>query len=300
MRVRRPFALVAGLALAACNLVTGVTDLQVGSESDTTPIDGGVRDGAVDHASPVTADDSGKALDAAVDAPVDAPAGCVSTPAPTTLLGVAANTGVAGYYQLTPETNALAGGVATATPSSLDDFDASFSYSITYSSGTNVGAGLAFFVIAAPAKTLACQSGPSLCTLGGNVPGFAVVLRTSKLAAGDPEVPYLAVVDAAMFPDVLPANPLRIDPTKAYAIASSPPGGGLPGPNTFHTMSIAVRAGKATVSIDGAKLLNGVPIPGWAAGRSVTWGIGSATGQGPTFAERTFVGQISVSRCTGP
>ncbi len=300
VRVRWPLTLVAGLALAACNLVTGATDLEVASESDTAPIDSGVRDVAVDRASPLLGNEGGTTLDAAFDAPVDAPAGCAPSPAPTILLGVAANAAVAGYYQLTPETNALAGGIATATLSPLDDFDASFSYSITYSSGTNVGAGLAFFVIAASVKTLSCLSGPYLCTLGAGAPGFAVVLRTSTLANGDPQVPYLAVVDAVTFPDVLPANPLRVDPTKVYALANFSPGGGFPAPGTFHTMSLSVRAGKATVSIDGAKLLNAVPIPSWSAGRSVTWGIGAATGQGSTVAERTVVGQISVSRCAVP
>ena len=283
--------------LAACNLVTGATDLQVASEDDTTPIGGGVRDGAVDQASPVTGKDGGTIPDAAIDARVDAPAGCTPVAPPTSLLGVASP--VSTYWQLTPEQNALAGGIVTAAPIALDDFDASFSYSITYSSGTNPGAGLAFFAIAAKGQPLACQSGPNLCTLGSSAPGFAVVLRTSKLVSSDPEVPYLAIVDSTAFPGTQPSSTVRLDPSKAYTLGSSP-SDTLPAQSTFRVMAISVRAGKVTVAIDGTKLLNAAPIPGWTPGRSVTWGIGSATGQGSTFAERTVVGQISLTRCSGP
>lgn len=248
--------------------------------------------------------EGGKDRESGVDADLDGPDTACATPAATTLLGVAAP--LSTYWQLTPETNGLAGGIASPSMVAFDDFDASFTYSITYSSGTNPGAGLAFFVIAAPVNDLQCQSGPNLCTLGRNpvipgpVAGFAVILRTSKLVAGDPEVPYIAVVDSQAFPGTQPSSTVLLESSTVYSLVGSPGGGVVPPPNTFHTMAISVRAGKISAAIDGNKLLNGTPIPNWAPGRVSTWGIGSATGQGSTFAERTVVGQMSVNRCPPP
>lgn len=300
MRVCRPLTLVLvvapAIAIGACNLVTGATDLQVASENDTTPIGGGVRDGAVDQASTVTGNDGGSTKDASVDARIDAAdAGCGTTSA-TTLLGTA--TPLLGFYQLTTNSNGLAGGIASATPIPIDDFDASFSYSITYTGG--LGAGLGFFAITESAKALSCQPGPPLCTLGASAPGFAVILRTSKGNAGDPDVPYVTVVDAQSYPSVQPVNPPLIDPTKAYTSVSAIDNATLPPQATFHTMAISARSGKVSVTIDGGAILSGVPIPNWSAGRVSTWGVGAATGIGSGFAERTVVGPVTFNRCPKP
>jgi hypothetical protein len=288
-------ALVASSAIAACNLVTGASDLQVAGEVGTGSFEGGRKDSAGGETS-LPADEAGTRTEGGVDGGGDADGGCAATSA-TALLGVA--TTVSTYWQLTPETNALAGGLASPSMLTLDDFDASFSYSMTYSNGTNPGAGLAFFVIAASVQSLPCQPSQNLCTLGGAKPGFAVILRTSKLVASDPEVPYVAVVDSQAFPSTQPADTVRIDPATAYALAVPNPGA-LPAPSTFHQMAIAVRGGTINVSIDGNSLMKGAPIPNWAPGRVSTWGIGSATGLGSTFAERTVVGQISLNRCPPP
>ena len=247
--------------------------------------------------------EGGRERESGVDAGLDGPDTACAAPAATTLLGVAAP--LSTYWQLTPETNGLAGGIASPSMVAFDDFDASFTYSITYSNGTNPGAGLAFFVIAAPVKNLSCQPSQNLCTLGGSFPdpasgGFAVVLRTSKLVAGDPEAPYVAVVDSQAFPSTQPSSTVTLESSKAYSLVGVTGGGVVPPPNTFHTMAISVRAGKISVAIDGNTLLNGTPIPNWAPGRVSTWGIGSATGLGSTFAERTVVGQMSVNRCPPP
>jgi hypothetical protein len=296
VRSRLSLGLVASVALVACNLVTGAADLQLASGQDTPPPgDGGTRDGAADQASPSPRSDGGSTTDAAVDARVDAAdaAGCGTTSA-TTLLGSA--TPLLGFYQLTMNTNGLAGGVASATPIPIDDFDASFSYSITYTGG--LGAGLAFFAImATPFDPLSCQPGPPLCTLGAAAPGFAVILRTSKGNSGDPEVPYVTVVDAQSYPSVQPVSPPLIAPTKAYTLVGAIDNATLPPAATFHTMAISARSGKVTVTIDGGAILTGVPIPNWSAGRLSRWGIGASTGIGNGFAERTVVGSVAFNRC---
>ena len=289
---RLPLGLVGSVALAACNLVTGATDLQVASENGAVP-GGGVRDGATDQASPSPGRDGGSTLDAAVDARLDAAdAGCATTSA-TSLIGSA--TPLLGFYQLTANTNGLAGGIASATMIPVDNFDASFSYSITHTGP--LGAGLAFFAIAEPALFLNCVSGPPLCTLDASAPGFAVILRTSKGNAGDPNVPYVTVVDAQSYPSVQPVNPPLIDATKAYTLVNSIDNAALPPADSFHTMAISARNGKVTVTIDGGPILTGVPIPNWSAGRVSTWGIGASTGNGAGFAERTVVGAVTFNRC---
>lgn len=295
-RLRLPLVGVASLVAVACNLVTGVTDLQVSDGVGPFAPDASSSDGAADQTSPSVID-GGASLDAAVNpGPGDGDGGgCMATTAaPTLLLGVAAPLGSS--YLLTPETNGLAGGIASASPVAIGDFDASFSYSITYSNASTPGAGLAFFALEGTAKDLPCQSGPNLCTLGGQAPGFAVILRTSKVQQSDPAVPYVAVVDAQTFPGTQPASTVLIDPAKAYSAGS---GGGpaMPPSTSFHQMAISVRAGKVTASIDGVKVLASVAIPNWTPGRVSTWGVGSATGQGNSYAERTVVGQVTMNRC---
>jgi hypothetical protein len=294
VRSRVSLGLVAGVALAACNLVTGAADLEVAGGNDAPrPAGGGSGDGAADPTAPSPSNDGGSTTDAAFDAPDAADAGCVSASAPS-LLGSA--TPLLGFYQLTTNTNGLAGGVASATPIPIDDFDASFSYSITYTGG--LGAGLAFFAItAAPSPPSSCQPGPPLCTLGASAPGFAVILRTSKGNQGDPSVPYVAVVEAQSYPSVPPVNPPRIDPTLAYTLVNSVDNTTLPPAASFHTMAISARSGKVTVTIDGAAILTGVPIPSWSAGRVSTWGVGASTGLGAGFAERTVIGPVTFNRC---
>lgn len=295
VRSRLSLGLVAGAALAACNLVTGAADLEVADDKDAPPLGGGgTRDGAADQASPSPGSDGGSTTDASIDARVDAAdAGCGTTSA-TSLLGSASP--LLGSYQLTTNTNGLAGGIASATPIPVDDFDASFSYSITYTGG--LGAGLAFFAItASPSTPQSCQPGPPLCTLGATAPGFAVILRTSKGSQGDPDVPYVTVVDAQSYPSVQPVNPPLIDPTKAYTLVNSIDNATLPPAASFHTMAISARSGKVTVTIDGSAILTGVPIPSWSAGRLSTWGIGASTGLGNGFAERTVVGPVTFKRC---
>jgi hypothetical protein len=286
----------ASLAVVACNLVTGVTDLQVSDGVTPFPLDGGSRDGSADQVSPPLGEGGALPDASGADAggtPGDG--GCVALAPPTKLLGVAS--ALTGFYQLTPETNGLAGAIASASPLVLDAFDASFAYSITYSNSVTPGAGLAFFAIESSDKGgLPCQPGPNLCTLGGASPGFAVILRTSKGVPSDPTAPYVAVVDATSFPTTQPAITVPIDPAKAYSQASTP-GQGLPPPATFHVMSISVRAGKVSASIDGAPVLTSASIPGWAPGRMVTWGVGASTGIGNGFAQRTVVGQVSLNAC---
>ena len=293
MRSRLPLGLVVSVALAACNLVTGATDLQVATDNDSVPGGGGMRDSAADQASPPPGRDGGSTLDAAVDARLDAAeAGCATTSA-TSLLGSA--TPLLGFFQLTANTNGLAGGIAAATPIPVDNFDASFSYSITHTGP--LGAGLAFFAIAESAALLNCLPGPPLCTLDASAPGFAVILRTSKGNAGDPNVPYVTVVDAQSYPSVQPVNPPLIDASKAYTSVSTIDANDLPPLATFHTMAISARSGKVTVLIDGGVILTGVSIPNWSAGRVSTWGIGASTGNGSGFAERTVVGAVTFNRC---
>lgn len=153
-------------------------------------------------------------------------------------------------------------------------------------------------MISQPDKGLPCQPGPNLCTMGGPAPGFAVILRTSRGVASDPQPPYVAVVDSTVFPTTQPATTFLIDPTKAYAQLSTPPATNtLPPVNTFHVMSISARAGKISASIDGALVLTSASIPGWAPGRMSRWGVSASTGIGNGFAERTVVGQINLSVC---
>ncbi len=286
------------IAVGACNLVTGAADLDLADPNAPASIGAGGRDSAADRGdvspgsdgSVLTEGGGGGGGDAAADG-----GACTSLGA-TSLLGVASQIATTAFYQLTPENNALAGGIASASTVVLDDFDVSFLYSITYTAAVSaVGAGLAFFAIAAPAKDLACTQGPYLCTLGASAPGFAVILRTSKFNAGDPDPPYVAVVDAQTYPTTLPASLVKLDASKAYSLGSG--GSGLPSAASFHQMTIAVRSGKVTASIDGAIILSSVPIPNWAAGRVSTWGIGASTGNAGNFAERNVVGQISFNRC---
>jgi hypothetical protein len=277
--------------VVACNLVTGVSDLQVADGVTSSAPDAGASDSASDQRA--TGSEGGALPDGAAGDAADGGNPDCTAPAPTALLGVA--TPLMGYTELTPETNAMAGAIASASPVVLDDFDVSFTFSITYKNGTTPGAGLAFFALEAATADLPCQPGPNLCTLGGTAPGFAVILRTSKVNNNDPAVPYVAVVDATTFPTTQPASTVLIDPRKAYTQGAG--NGGLPGPATFRQMAIAVRSGKVTASIDGVVALSSVPIPSWATGRARTWGVSSATGQGATFAERTVVGPISLNRC---
>lgn len=224
--------------------------------------------------------------------PVDA-APCPTTAA-TTLLGGASPIGT--HFQLTRQSNNLAGGIASSALVSLADFDVSFAYSLTHTASSAPAAGVVFFVIAAPATDLECRAGPYLCTLGSNAPGFAVILRTSKGVASDPAVPYVAVVDATAYPSQQPTSRADLDPSQATTVVPVQDDN-LPSASTFHRMAISVRAGKVSVSIDGASILSGVVIPGYVPGRMSTWGIGGSTGQGDGFGHRSVVGQVSFDLC---
>ncbi len=284
-RLGLSWAAFATITLTACNLITGATSLETQERPPSFASDASVTDGpAADVTVRPSEDGSG---------PVDADAKCPAESA-TTLLGGAAP--LAPYFQLTPEMNNLAGGIASPALVALTNFDVSFSYSLTFTSASTPAAGFAFFVIAAPAATLPCRPGPNLCTLGGTAPGFAVILRTSKGSSGDPDVPYVAVVDARLFPAVQPTSRINLDFTKAVSLVAQQQNGAPP-ESSFHRMAISVRDGRATVSIDGASILAAAPIPNWVAGRMSTWGIAASTGQGSTFAHRTVVGQVAFDRC---
>lgn len=282
---------LACVALAACNALTGASDLQFASE--TTPVvpDASVRDGAGEASLPGR---DASVADVVVDAPPDGALGACPGLTATTLLGSATPLGA--FFQLTPETNNLAGGIASASQTALDDFAVSFAYSMTYTSANVPAAGLAFFAIGTTAKNLECKSGPYLCPLGASSPGFAIILRTSKAAAGDPEVPYVAVVDAQSYPNVVPSNPTPVDPTKAYTLVQQQ-GAGLPPEPSFHLVTISITGGLVDVSVDGAPLLAKVVAPNWLPGRLYTWGLGASTGLGASFATRTVVSQPTFTRC---
>lgn len=273
--------------LTACNLITGATALETREESPPFTTDGSVADGPSADVTVRPGEDGSRPVDPNADAKCPAESA-------TTLIGGAAP--LAQYFQLTPEMNNLAGGIASPALAPLTDFDVSFSYSMTYTSASSPAAGVAFFVIAAPAAALTCRPGPNLCTLGASAPGFAVILRTSKGAAGDPDVPYVAVVDAQSYPAMVPTNRINLESAKAVSLVSQQPPGAPP-ESSFHRMAIAVRSGRVTVSIDGAPILAAAPIPGWVAGRMSTWGIAASTGQGSGFACRTIVGQVAFDRC---
>ena len=295
MRARFLLSLALGpacIAVGACNVLTGASDLGVGAEKTSSHVDGGPREGAADDAA-APPDAGGPTDGTGADASVG-DGGCASTSA-TSLLGHALP--VATYYELTPEKYNLAGGLASPAVVSLDNFDASFDYSITYTSQSTPGAGLAFFAIASAMKTIGCRPGPYLCTLGASAPGFAVIIRTSKLISTDPAVPYVAVVDAQSFPVTQPANPTALDTSKAWTLVNDTSSSTLPAKSTFHQLAISVRAGMVTVTIDGGTILSNAPIPNWVAGRVGTWGVGAATGEGTNFAQRTVVGPVTFNGC---
>ena len=284
---RRARAVTAGAfatAIAACNALTGAGDLAIEEAAadagrDVPAVDGG---GPADRAAPPDAELRGSP-DAASDGGCTAPA--------TSPVG-AAKLIASGMFELAPATSNVAGAVVSPAMTALDAFDVTFDYSLTYSS-TTPGAGVTFFAIAAPQSSFTCAAGPRLCTLGASAPGFAVVLRTSKVMNGDPEVPYLAVVDAQAYPSKVPDQPLLVDPssvwTQVNAMTPIPPSA------SFHRMTVHGAAGKVTVAIDGRDLLVDVLIPGYVPGRLLTWGIGGATGQGNAFAHRTVVSAIALT-----
>jgi hypothetical protein len=283
--------LVALVALAACNLVSGASDLEIGGESTPLANDAGARDVTTADRTTLPPVD-GSVADASVDATTDASKSCAALTA-TSLLGNATGLGTS-YFQLTPEQNNLAGGIHATTPASLDDFDASFGYSMTYTSASAPAAGVAFYAIESQPMKLGCQSGPYLCTLGANGPGFAVILRTSKAAAADPDVPYVAVVDAQAYPSTAPATPIPILADKAWTLVGAQ--GSTPPATSFHTMAIAMRSGTIGVAIDGVDVLKQA-VPGWKAGRLYTWGLGASTGVLSSFATRTVVTPVTFTRC---
>jgi hypothetical protein len=276
------------VSLAACNFLSGASDLQV---LDKPPVVGtGLRDAATD--TPASALDASTIIDGAVgDGMPDA--GCTSSVA-TSLFGAA--TALAPYTLLTPEMNDLAGGIASAGMLALTDFEVSFAYSMTHTSANQPAAGIAFFAIAAQPSALTCQTGPYLCALGATAPGFAVIVRTSRASAGDPMVPYVAVVDAQTYPDAIPQTRTNLDPSRAYELVPAP-NTGVPTMKDFHEMVITIRSGKVSATIDGAAVLTSVPIPSWVPGRLSTWGLGASTGQAAGFATRIIASQATLTHC---
>ena len=281
--------------MAACNLVTGVSDLEA-VDKGAPFVDPRGADAMTEGAAPPPRDSGIDPDRASADAPQGDTATCANpaTALATTLFGAA--TTLTPYTVLTPETNALAGGLASAGLLPLTDFDVTFAYSMTYTASSMPAAGVAFFAIGAGAANLDCQAGPYLCPFGAAAPGFGVILRTSKANSMDPPVPYLAVVDAQTYPSVVPSIRKDVDPGKAYSLVAAP-NTGVPAASTFHQMAISVRGGKVTASIDGAAMNTGVPIPNWTPGRHSTWGVGAATGLGNAFASRTVVGPVTLTRC---
>lgn len=275
------------IAIAACNALTGASDLAIDdpthdADRDAAPSDGNA--GAADRAPP---DDV--TVPPLPDASGDG--GCTGA-APTSFLG-STKLLAPGTFELTPATSGLAGAVVAPAMIALDAYDVTFDFSLTYAA-TTPAAGVAFFAIAAPQATLGCNVGPRLCTLGGSAPGFAVILRTSKVGNNDPAVPYLAVVDAQSYPATVPTNPPLVDPTLvATELGSIEPG--VPAASTFRQMAITVRSDKVTVTIDGKNLIKDGAIPGYVPGRLVTWGVGGATGQGISFAHRTVVRNVVLT-----
>jgi hypothetical protein len=275
-------------ALAACNALSGVGDLQEVDGIDAAPAgdtgtaagpDASTRDASVEAVAPPDA--------ALGDALADAACGPLEAPV---LLGAAHDAG--GYYELTKPAVGVAGGVAWSTPASFAAFDVSFELAIEAPAAGEVAAGLALFVVGAPAKTLGCNSGASLCVLGGAA-GYAVVLRTGRANNKESAVPYLAVVDAPTFPTSPPAAPLLLD---AAAFETVAPGGGVGAPTAWHTISIHVAKGLVDVDIDGHAQLRGVAVPAAAAGTVGAWGIGAATGQAAGL-ELTAVRSVTLRPC---
>jgi hypothetical protein len=227
--------------LASCALVADLPDYREVDSKDDASFG---PEAAVARDANGQGGDSGPVNEAGADASIDA--ACASSTA-TSLLGTAKN--LSGFIELTTEAVGRAGGIASPTTRDLNVFQVSFDYSITFN-GSLPAAGLAFFALAAPLSGVACQPGASICALDAAVPGWAVLLRLAKGNSGDPDVPYLAVVDAESFPTVQPSSPLRVDPTKVWLdIGGAHPAS--PAAASWHQMSIFRSGPKVTVAIDG-------------------------------------------------
>jgi hypothetical protein len=197
-------------------------------------------------------------------------AGCPGSTA-TTLLGGAQDRG--GFIDLTTEDVGLAGGVASPTLRNLDAFRVSFEYSITYAK-TFPAAGLALFVRDGDLGALQCQTGPDICALGTSTPGWAVLLRIAKGGPSDPNVPFVAIVDAERFPGTQPTSPVSIDPALAWSKVGSTALAEPPA-TTWHLLRVTRASGGVTVDLDGVTVLSDAT-PN--AGTLGTWGIGASTG----------------------
>jgi hypothetical protein len=284
------------IALGACNAITGVDDLMkvdaaIGDGSSI--VEGGtVNDGAAEALS----QHDGGPGDAAAEIGLDAPAPDCGVAVPTVRLGVAEDRGT--YVNLTPLTVGVSGGIASATPVALGAFVASFDFAIlahVTSNGTNPAAGITFFALSAPSIGLPCKPGPNICTLGGP-PGFAVVLRTARGDASDPEPPWIAVLDAPTFPTKQPSNPTPVAASLFETEVGTTDASAPPPDTAWHKMAIVVKAGTADVAIDGKPVLTSVPIPGYAPGLTGTWGVGASTGL-TSGAERNAVRNLAMATC---
>jgi hypothetical protein len=180
------------------------------------------------------------------------------------------------FVELTPEKLQQAAALLAPDPAPVGDFDMSFQFSITKTRDAgNAADGLAFVALTSVAGP--CDAGSNLCLIGTSS-GFALVVRTYRFAT-EPPAPYIALVDTS-HPIFLPdAGPVLLGGKVAsfdggivtyVADASAEP------PSTsWETLCMHAAAGVATVKLNGATILSGVPVPGMP---SAHWGFVGATG----------------------
>jgi hypothetical protein len=284
------------VTLGACNALTGVNDLHETDDAGPDALTPADAAGGADAAGA-----GERAAEGAVDGPLDISgetgADACAPSSPTVVLGSAQDHGT--YVDLTALAVTLAGGIASATEVPLDRFTAAFDFSVLAHLGigstTPPAAGVTFFALAAPAPTLHCAPGPNICVLG-SAAGFAVLLRTAQGAAGDPDAPYIAVLDAPSFPANQPVGPVPVPAASFETDVGNTDPNGPPPATSWHTMTIRATNGVVDVALDGRPLLTGVAIPGYTPGFVGTWGIGASTGQ-LSGAERNTVRNVVLRGC---
>jgi Legume-like lectin family len=195
----------------------------------------------------------------------------------------------AGYVELTSEQINQGGALLWPDAGPVTDFDLRFDFSITKTIDAGLPAdGLAF--VAMDRVDAQCDAGSQLCLVGTSQ-GFALVVRTFH-SPSEPAVPYVALVDTSR-PLASDAGPLVFDGGIAHfdggivtMVASTATGD--PPAASWKTLCLRESGGRASVTLDGTRILSGVQV----AGRSLArWGFVAGTGGS---RERNAVRQMEM------
>jgi hypothetical protein len=297
MKRAAAFSVLVAAVTAACEQLTGVSDLRIGENTPPGRATGEPNPDLSDTGSGPQVDGAVTAPDATPDtaAPIDSgidttPAACTALPtnetfpaaigAEWTRLGaaVAANPGV----HLTPSTQGLAGALWWSNAATFDRFDITFSYSITPDAASTTygpGDGMAFAWVSSATVPALGATGGALAIAG--LTGFAVAIDAYANAEyADPATPNIAIKNTVDMTNIATtaANVALID-------------------GNAHVIRVKLANGSLTVLLDGNEAIGATALPNYTA-YSGFWGFGAGTGG--AFELHELVNVTARIGTTGP